>query len=274
VKDLFKPASNGIPLLGSGTFPLKGEECYRTVRMAIDLGIRHIDTAQMYGNEKDVGRAVADSGLARSAIYVVTKVDPGNLGAARFAASVARSLEDLGSVPDLLLIHWPPPEAEFGAVLDRLMAEHQKGNALAIGVSNFSPDMMRRAQKHCGGAIINNQVEFHPLLDQSAILATARELGIAVSAYSPLARGAAMKPAAIAAIAARLDRPASEVVLRWILQQGVAAIPMTTKRGNLLSNINALGFELSAEDMAAISAIGTRQGRTINPSWMAGRWEP
>jgi 2,5-diketo-D-gluconate reductase B len=272
--DLSKPAANGIPLLGSGTFPLTGEECYRTVRMAIELGIRHIDTAQMYGNEKEVGRAVADSGLARSALYIVTKVDPGNLGAARFAASVAGSLEDLGSVPDLLLIHWPPPEAEFLAVLDRLMAEYQKGHARAIGVSNFSPDMMRRAQKHCGGAIINNQVEFHPLLDQSAILAAARELGIVVSAYSPLARGAAMKPAAISAIAARLGRPASEVVLRWILQQGVAAIPMTTKRGNLLSNINALGFELSGEDMEAISAIGTRQGRTINPSWMAGRWEP
>jgi diketogulonate reductase-like aldo/keto reductase len=122
--------------------------------------------------------------------------------------------------------------------------------------------------------VVNNQVEFHPLLDQSAVLAAARELNIAVSAYSPLARGAALKPQAIAAIAARLGRPASEVVLRWILQQGVIAIPMTTKRDNLLSNINALGFELSAEDMAAISAIGTRQGRTINPSWMAGRWEP
>lgn len=268
------PAANGIPLLGSGTFPLVGEDCYSAVRMVIDLGIRHIDTAQMYGNEREVGRAVADSGLPRDAFYVVTKVDPGNLGAGRFASSVARSLEELGSVPDLLLIHWPPPEPDFLATLDRLMAEHQKGNARAIGVSNFSPDMMRRAQKHCGGAIVNNQVEFHPLLDQKAILATARELGIAVSAYSPLARGAALKPGAVASIAARLGRPPSEVVLRWILQQGVIAIPMTTKRGNALSNVRALDFTLSEEEMAAISAIGTRQGRTISPSWIAGRWEP
>jgi 2,5-diketo-D-gluconate reductase B len=274
VKDLSKPAANGIPLLGSGTFPLMGEDCYNAVRMAIELGIRHIDTAQMYGNEKNVGRAVADSGLPRGDLYVVTKVDPGNLGAARFAASVARSLKELGSVPDLLLIHWPPPDAEFGAVLDRLMAEQQKGNTRAIGVSNFSPAMMRRAQMHCGGAIINNQVEFHPLLDQSAILTAARELGIALSAYSPLARGAAMRPAPIAAIAARLGRPPSQIVLRWIFQQGVAAIPMTTKRENALSNIGALDFALSDEDMAAISAIGTRHGRTINPGWMAGRWEP
>lgn len=268
------PSASGIPLLGSGTYPLMGDECYSTVRMALDLGIRHIDTAQMYGNEKDVGRALRDSGVARSELFVVTKVDPGNVGRDRFATTVARSVEDLGSAPDLLLIHWPPAEAEFDAVLDRLMAEHQKGHARSIGVSNFSPAMMRHAQKHCGGAIVNNQVEFHPLLDQSAVLATARALNIAVSAYSPLARGAAMKPPVIASIASRIGRPPSEVVLRWILQQGVIAIPMTTKRENLSSNIRALDFELSAEDMAAISALGTRQGRTINPSWMAGRWEP
>lgn len=271
---LSMPSANGIPLLGSGTYPLMGDECRRTVLMALELGLRHIDTAQMYGNEKDVGRALRDSGLPRGDLFVVTKVDPGNVSASRFASTVARSVEDLGSVPDLLLIHWPPANAEMDAVLDRLMAEKDKGNARAIGVSNFSPAMMRHAQKRLGGAIINNQVEFHPLLDQSAILTTARELNITISAYSPLARGAAMKPPIIAAIAARLGRAPSEVVLRWILQQGVAAIPMTTKRENMRSNISALDFELSAEDMAAITAIGTRQGRTINPSWMAGRWEP
>jgi 2,5-diketo-D-gluconate reductase B len=196
------------------------------------------------------------------------------VGAARFAASVARSVEDLGGPADLLLIHWPPAEDDFDAALDRLMAERAKGNARAIGVSNFSPAMMRRAQLRCGGAIVNNQVEFHPLLDQREVLATARELGITLSAYSPLARGAALKPPAIITIAAKLKRQPSEVVLRWIMQQGVVAIPMTTKRDNAVSNITALGFELSPEDMAAISALGTRQGRTINPGWMAGRWEP
>jgi 2,5-diketo-D-gluconate reductase B len=271
---LSMPFANGIPLLGSGTYPLMGDECYRTVLMALELGLRHIDTAQMYGNEKDVGRALRDSKLARSDVFVVTKVDPGNVSASRFASTVARSVEDLGSAPDLLLIHWPPAGAEMDAALDRLMAEHQKGNARTIGVSNFSPAMMRHAQTRCGGAIVNNQVEFHPLLDQSAILATARELNIALSAYSPLARGAAMKPRPVIEVATRINRAPSEVVLRWILQQGVAAIPMTTKRENMLSNIRALDFELSAEDMAAISTIGTRQGRTINPSWMAGRWEP
>lgn len=271
---LAMPTAKGIPLLGAGTYPLKGDDCYRSVRMALDHGLRHIDTAQMYGNEKDVGRAIADAGVSRGEIFVVSKVDPGNMTASRFAASVARSVNELGGPPNLLLIHWPPAEDEFTAVLDRLMAEHRKGNAKAIGVSNFSPAMMYRAQKHCDGAIVNNQVEFHPLLDQSSILAAARDLGIAVSAYSPLARGAALRPHAIAAIAHRFGRPPSEVVLRWMLQQGVVAIPMTTKRENMLSNIRALDFELPADDMAAISAIGTRQGRTISPGWMAGRWEP
>lgn len=268
------PRPGGIPLLGFGTYPLMGEEAYRATRMAIDLGIRHIDTAQMYGNEREIGRAVAAAGLPRGDVFVVTKVDPGNLGPGRFASSVARSVEDLGGPADLLLIHWPPPEDDFDATLDRLMAERGKGMARAVGVSNFSPAMMRRAQQRCAGALINNQVEFHPLFDQQAVLATAREQGMVLSAYSPLARGAAMKPAVITAIAERLGRPASEVVLRWIMQQGVVAIPMTTRRENALSNIAALSFELSAQDMAAISALGTRQGRTINPGWMAGRWEP
>ena len=272
--ELAIPAANGIPLLGLGTYPLQGDEANRAVRMAIDLGIRHIDTAQMYGNEHDVGRAVAASGIPRSSLFVVTKVDPGNVGAARFAQTVKNSVEDLGGPVDLLLIHWPPAEAEFDGALDRLMAERDKGHAKAIGVSNFSPAMMRRAQARCGGALINNQVEFHPLLDQTAVLTAARDLGIALSAYSPLARGAALKPQIIQDIALRIGRKPSEVVLRWIMQQGVVAIPMTTKRENALSNISALDFELSADDMAAIGKIGTRQGRTINPSWMAGRWEP
>ncbi|MCB1376828.1 MAG: aldo/keto reductase [Alphaproteobacteria bacterium] len=267
------PKINGIPLFGLGTFPLTGSDCETAVRMAIDLGIRHIDTAQMYGNEADVGRAIKACGVPRSELYIVTKVDPGNVGKERFADTVARSMEDLGGPADLLLIHWPPEGAEFDAALDRLMAEKQKGMARSVGISNFTPTMMRRAQTRTGGALINNQVEFHPLLDQRDVLATANELGVALSAYSPLARGAALRPPVIQEIARRIGRPPSEVVLRWIVQQGVIAIPMTTKRDNAISNLRIFDFELSDADMAAISALGTRQGRTINPSWMAGRWD-
>lgn len=264
---------NGIPVLGVGTYPLRDEDAMRSVSTALELGLRHIDTAQMYGNEAAVGRALNVSGLPRGDLFVVTKVDPANLAKDRFASSVAKSMDDLGSPADLLLIHWPPPDSDFAATVERLIAEKQKGMAKAIGVSNFNPAMLRRAQSLAQGAIICNQVEFHPLLDQSKLLATARELGIALAAYSPLARGRALQPKIIQDIAAKLGRPPAEVVLRWIIQQGVAAIPMTTKRENALSNINALHFTLPDEDMAAISVLGTRAGRTISPSWMAGRWD-
>lgn len=265
---------NGIPALGLGTYPLQGDDVYNAVRMAIDLGYRHIDTAQMYGNERDVGRAIKDCGIARDDLFIVTKIDPGNLSSGRFAKTAAQSIADLGGPVDLLLIHWPPADSEMEAVLDRLVTEHDTGHAKAIGVSNFSTAMMRQAQAHTKGKIICNQVEFHPLLDQSKVLQVATELGMVLEAYSPIARGAAMKPAIIQDIAARLARPASEIVLRWILQQGVVAIPMTTKKQNAASNLAAQDFELSNEDMKAISAIGTAGGRTINPGWMSGRWDP
>jgi 2,5-diketo-D-gluconate reductase B len=262
----------GIPILGCGTFPLRGDEAYRTVRLAIDLGIYHIDTAQMYGNEADVGRAIRDCGVPRQKLYVVTKVDPGNLPADRFAASVARSMGDLGGPADLLLIHWPPEAGELDAALERLVLEMQNGMTHHIGVSNFTPNMLRHAYERTDGKIINNQIEFHPLLDQRALVAEARKLGVVLSAYSPLGRGAAMKPEAIQEIAKRMGRPPSEVVLRWIIQQDVVAMPMTTKRENAASNWRVLDFELSSEDMAEISKIGRAEGRLINPGWMAGRW--
>lgn len=265
------PTTNGIPLLGLGTYPLTGQQVVDSVTMAIDMGLRHIDTAQMYGNERDVGRAIASA--RRDQLYVVTKVDPSNLTSQRFAKSVARSIDDLGGPVDLLLIHWPPADADMDATLDRLAEEKSKGNAKAVGVSNFSATMLRHAQARLKGALICNQVEFHPLLDQGKMLRQAKELGMVLEAYSPLARGAAMKPQVIQSIARTHNKLPSEIVLRWIIQQGVVAIPMTTKRENLASNLRALTFELPDDDMAAISGIGTRDGRTINPSWMAGRWD-
>ena len=267
------PRANGIPLLGLGTYPLTGQQCVDAVTMALDLGLRHIDTAQMYGNEHDVGRAIAASRVRRDEMFIVTKVDPSNLSEKRFAASVAKSLDDLGGPVDLLLIHWPPSDSEMDGTLDRLAEAKAKGQAKAIGISNFSTKMMRNAQARLKGEVICNQVEFHPLLDQRKVLSTARELGLVLEAYSPLARGAAMKPDVIQAIARKHGRPASEIVLRWIFQQGVVAIPMTTKRENLASNIRALTFELPEDDMAAISALGSAAGRTISPSSMSGRWD-
>ena len=265
------PNINGIPAIGLGTYPLMGPQCIETVKMAVGLGYRHIDTAQMYGNEKDVGRGIAACGVARAELFVTTKVDPGNLSRARFADSVKRSMNDLGGPADLLLIHWPPADGEIGAMLDLLKAEQQKGMAKRLGVSNFSPRMLRQAVSHLGN-VACNQVEFQPLLDQERLKTVADELGIPLVAYSPIARGKALTLPVVKEIAGRLNRPPAEIVLRWIHQQGVIIIPMTTKVENAASNLNIFSFELSDADMAAISAVGTASGRTIAPSWMAGRW--
>lgn len=264
---------NGIPAIGLGTYPLVGAEAERCVAAALEVGIRHVDTAQMYGNEKQVGRGIVASGVPRGEIFLVTKVDPSNLGAQRFADSVKRSIDDLGTVPDLLLIHWPPSDGDIDGPVERLLREGERGMAKQLGVSNFSPRQMKRAQELAGGRLICNQVEFHPLLDQSKLLAAARELNMVLTAYSPLARGRCMEEKVVQEIAARHRRPASEIVLRWIVQQGVAAIPMTRKRDNAASNLRAAEFTLTAAEMAAISALSSRNMRLINPSWMTKGWD-
>jgi 2,5-diketo-D-gluconate reductase B len=264
---------NGIPLLGLGTYPLRGDDVVRSVHMAIECGVSHIDTAQMYGNEADVGRAIRSCGVARDQLFVVTKVDPSNLTKARFAGSVRQSMDDLGGPADLLLIHWPPADAELDAMLDQLLDAKSQGHAKDIGVSNFSPSRMQRAQARLKGQVICNQVEFHPLLNQSNTLAVAKELGIALAAYSPIARGAALKHDLVIQLAAKYGEPASAIVLRWIIQQRVIAIPMTTKRENMLANMRALSFTLEDADMAALTRLGTDSGRTVAPSWMADRWD-
>ncbi len=267
------PLINGIPALGLGTYPLSSATCIDTIRMAIGLGYRHIDTAQMYGNEREVGEAIAACGVARDQLFITTKVDPSNLGQARFAESVKRSVDALGGSPDLLLIHWPPPDAEIDAALDLLAAELQAGRTRRIGVSNFTPRMLRQAVNRLGKVIACNQVEFHPLLDQTALKATADELGLPLVAYSPIARGKTFAIPAVQAAAARHGCSANEVVLRWIIQQGVVAIPKTDKRAHAESNLRALSLELSADEMSATASSATRSGRTINGSWMAGRWD-
>jgi 2,5-diketo-D-gluconate reductase B len=266
------PAINGIPAIGLGTYPLTAIQCVDTVKMAVELGYRHIDTAQMYGNEKDVGRGIASCGVARDMLFVTTKVDPGNLTRVRFADSVARSMDDLGGPADLLLIHWPPADPDLDVMLDLLGAAQSRGMAKRIGVSNFNSRMLKRAKEKLA-EVACNQVEFQPLLDQKTLKATADKLAIPLVAYSPIARGRALELPVVKEIAGRLGRPPAEVVLRWIHQQGVIVIPMTTKRENAKSNLEIFSFALTDADMAAISAVGTASGRTISPSWMAGRWD-
>lgn len=264
---------NGIPILGFGTYPLSSDEADRAIATALDLGFRHVDTAQIYGNEADVGRALRNSGVARSELYIVTKVDPGNIGADRFLASVERSLAHLGGPVDLLLIHWPPSEKQFDRAVDLLVEARERGFTSAVGVSNFTIAMMQRAQKRANNALIANQVEFHPLIDQSRVREAAEKLGMVLMAYCPLGRGEVMKSKVIQEIGYRLKRPASEVALAWIMRQNVVAIPMTTKRENAASNLRALELVLSQADMDAITQVSKGNRRLISPSGWAPKWD-
>ncbi|MGQ0484299.1 MAG: aldo/keto reductase [Hyphomicrobiales bacterium] len=266
-------SANGIPLLGFGTWPLQDDEVERCVATALEAGFRLVDTAQMYGNEKHVGRALKVSGVPRRDLFVVTKVDPGNLGAKAFRSSVEKSAGDLGGPVDLLLIHWPPPDCELDAVIDRLVEAHGAGLSRNIGVSNFPTNLMRRAAARSPVKLIDNQVEFHPFIDQSKVMAQAQKLGMTLSAYCPLGRGMVLKEPVILDISRKHGRPPSEIGLRWIVQQGVAAIPMTTKRDNAASNFRALSFSLPDEDMRAIAALTARNRRVVAPASMAGRWD-
>ncbi len=262
-----------IPLLGFGTYPLHGAEAERCVLAALEIGYRHIDTAQAYGNEKSVGRAIARSGVSRGDLFVTTKIGPDRTAAGTFRPAVAQSVADLGGPVDLLLIHWPPPDDRIEGAIDRLMDVQAAGLAHHIGVSNFPVALMRMAQARAGGTLVNNQVEFHPLIDQTAVLAEARRRNMMLSAYCPLARGMVLREPVILEIARRQGRQPSEIALRWIVQQGVAALPMTTKRDNADSNFKALSFVLPEADMAAISALGVRGLRLVSPQSMAGRWD-
>ena len=266
---------NGIPALGFGTYPLTGSECQASVAMALELGLRHIDTAQMYGNEADVGAAIAASGIPRQEVFVTTKVGSGNLSKNNFLQSVRRSTEAL-QMPsvDLLLIHWPPTDGTpIEAVMDWLNQAADEGLATHIGISNFTIPMMQKAASASARKLVNNQVEFHPLLDQSRLLASAKSLGIALSAYCPIARGAVLTDPIICGIAKRLNETPAAVTLRWIIQQGVIAVPMTTKRANAAANLRALQFNLTPEDMSAISTLTKANRRIVSPASMAALWD-
>ena len=266
---------NGIPALGLGTYPLTGAECQATVAMALELGFRHIDTAQMYGNEADVGAAVLASGLPRQDVFITTKVDPGNISKNNLLPSVRRSIGALGRAPaDLLLIHWPPTDGTpIEAVIEGLNRAAEEGLAARIGISNFPIKLMQKAAAVSPRKLVNNQVEFHPLLDQSRLQKVAADLGIALSAYCPIARGAVLDDPIITAIAQRTGETPAAVTLRWIIQQGVIAVPMTTKRANAAANLRALQFNLTPEDMSAISTLTKANRRIVSPASMAALWD-
>ncbi|GAB7546584.1 2,5-didehydrogluconate reductase DkgB [Cupriavidus sp. 8B] len=265
-----------IPAIGLGTFRLQGQTVIDSVRNGLDVGYRAIDTAQIYGNEAEVGQAIAESGVARSDLFLTTKIWTGNLSRDKLAASLKDSLAKLRTDHvDLTLIHWPSPDdavpvAEF---MSALAEAREQGLTRQIGVSNFTIRLMQQAIDVVGaGAIATNQVELHPFLQNRKVVDFARSQGIHITSYMTLGYGKALQDPVIQGIAQRHGATAAQVVLAWAMQLGYAVIPSSTKRANLESNLGALAVRLSEQDMADIAALD-RGGRLTSPEGLAPEWD-
>lgn len=239
-----------------GTYPLTGDAALEAIQAALDVGYRAIDTAQMYGNEAETGAALAASGLPREELCITTKVHPDNFTEALFMPSVEQSLKDLQvDHVDVLLLHWPAMGGENAPSLKLLQQAHDRGLARNIGVSNYTVAMLRDAASILDAPIVTNQVEFHPLLDQTRLMHGANALGIPLSAYSSVARGEVFKHPEFAEIGAGYGKSAGQVVLRWILQKGVSVNTMSANPKNIRANFEVMDFTLSSVDMARIETL-------------------
>lgn len=265
-----------IPAFGLGTFRLKGQTVIDSVRNALDVGYRAIDTAQIYENEAEVGQAIAESGVARDELFITTKIWIANFHHDALLDSLRESLRKLRTDHvELTLIHWPSPKdaVPMAEYLGALAEAKSQGLTRQIGISNFTIAQTRQAIEILGaGAIATNQIEVHPYLQNRPLIAFLKDQGIHVTAYMSLAYGEVLKDPVIQAIAERHQATSAQVALAWALQQGFAVIPSSTKRDNLAGNLLAADLRLSDEDMAQIATLD-RAHRLANPEAIAPAWD-
>jgi diketogulonate reductase-like aldo/keto reductase len=265
-----------IPALGFGTWELEGRLAEEMVAAAVDMGYRHVDTAQVYGNEAAVGRGLERSGVPRDQVFLTTKIWPDSYAPGSFADAVDERLRLLGvDRVDLLLLHWPKFQGTTLIRTLRLLNEaREAGKARHIGVSNFTTDQIARARAGSEAPLVTDQVEYHPFLDQSAVLEAVREAGMCLTAYSPLAKGGVVGDSVLGEIGRAHGTGAPAVALRWLLQQEeVAAIPRTSDPGHARENLRALEIELTEEEMRRISGLARPGGRRIDPAGLAPDWD-
>jgi len=256
-----------IPQLGFGVFKVPPASTQETVEQALEVGYRHIDTAQMYGNEAGVGAALRAAGIPRDQLWITTKLNNGFHRPEDARRTFAESLERLGlDQVDLFLIHWPLPtryDGDFVTTWRTLIELREDGGARSVGVSNFEPDHLRRIVEETGVAPAVNQIEVHPFLTNEAARAADAAYGVATEAWAPIARGKVNDDPTIRGIAERLGRTPAQVALRWAVQRGDIVFPKSTHRARMEENFAIFDFELDADDIRAISALDRGEdGRT------------
>ena len=265
-----------VPAFGLGTFRLKDQVVIDSVTNGLEVGYRVIDTAQIYGNEAEVGQAIAASSVPRDELFITTKIWTDNFAADKLIPSLKESLAKLQTNHvDLTLIHWPSPQGKVsvGEFMTALLEAKQQGLTRQIGISNFTVALMQEAIDAVGAQnIATNQIELHPYLQNRKVAQFANEHGIQITSYMTLAYGEVLKDPVIEQIAKRHAATPAQVTLAWAMQLGYAVIPSSTQRANLESNLKACDLTLSDEDMAQIAALDRGQ-RLTSPASLAPQWD-
>lgn len=264
-----------IPLVGLGTWELRGRVCAHLVEQALRLGYRHIDTAEIYNNEREVGDGVRASGVKRGELFITTKIWPSHFAPRELQHAARDCLARLRlDAVDLLLLHWPNPQIPLAETIGALSQVKRDGLAHHIGVSNFTVALIDEAVKATSEPLVCDQVECHPFLNQSKVIAACRHHGMAVVAYSPIARGSIGNNKVLSRIGVAHQKTAAQVSLRFLVQQRIVVIPRTSQIERLAENATIFDFTLSEQEMAAISALARRDGRIVDFAYSGRpRWD-
>ena len=267
--------SASIPALGLGTFRMPGEDVLRIVPYALKAGFRHVDTAQIYGNEAEVGEAIATSGVQRGDIFLTTKVWVDNYKHDAFIASVDESLTKLKTdYVDLLLLHWPNEAVSLAEQIGALNEVAKAGKVRHIGVSNFNTALMAEAKVLSDLPLVTNQIEYHPYLSQHSVIEAAHAAGMSITGYYAMADGKVFSDAVLKDIAAAHGKSVAQVVLRWLVQQdNVIALSKTVSEARILENLAIFDLALSEAEMQAIHALAKPDGRIVSPDGLAPQWD-
>ncbi|MBV8473894.1 MAG: aldo/keto reductase [Hyphomicrobiales bacterium] len=272
--EIVKAHGAQIPALGFGVFRMSDAEVEAVVPAALEAGFRHFDTAQIYGNEAALGRALAAAGARRDDLFLTTKVWVDKYSKDKFAASVDESLDKLKvDRVDLLLLHWPGDKVAIADQIAMLNEVQAAGRTRFIGVSNQNVAQMKESVALSKAPIVTNQIEVHPYLDQRAVAAAAKAAGVAITAYFAMADGAAPRDTVLQKIGAAHGKSAAQVALRWLIQQGFVALSKTAKAERVAENFAIFDFALTDAEMAAIGKLARPDGRLVSPAGLAPAWD-